>query len=131
MSAIDCPRCGRVWYDDDVKAGSKRLCAECVRKLKERRRRPWRLDAFAITTITLCVVSVLFIALTALWPTILGVLLLGYGLVLLTGGLLGLGLFTGWWYRDQEDTDWSVARWGQMLALMGGACAMASYFALR
>ncbi|MCI0351598.1 MAG: hypothetical protein L0Z53_19420 [Acidobacteriales bacterium] len=131
MLAVECPRCGRVWYSDEEDAGSKRLCVDCVRQLKERHGRPFQIDAFVIVTAVLIIVDVLFITLAVIWRGIVAKFLLGYGAVLLVGGLIGLLVVTPWWYRSPEEVDWRLARWPQMLALVGGACVLAAYFALR
>jgi hypothetical protein len=126
MIEVKCPRCEREWYTEKHKGGRVRLCSDCADELRSHGRSPFRIDAFMIATAGFLGVNVIFILLTFLRPDAYGDALRAYGAVLfLIGSVVS---WTVWWFSsDGTSSDWTLARWPVMVALMGLSCILA-YF---
>ncbi len=135
MIEIKCPRCEQYWYDKDEEEGRVRLCERCADHLRHKRARRGEIDIlFIVAAGVLLFIDLFLIALTALEPTLFAKVLLGYGCLQLTGGMIALS----WLGFSQEegraaylswftyDTNWKFGRWPLLAALSGMVCVLAS-----
>jgi hypothetical protein len=123
---IRCPHCLQYWYSDEEDAGRVRLCPDCADRLRRGRGpRSEPAGPFLFAVAGLLAADVILIALTALWPRVFGVVLASFGSVLLLIGLAGLRRTVS--RGHIAETDWSLARWPLVFALVGAAALLAFF----
>ena len=124
MIEIKCPRCEVYWYSDDAEGGAVRLCTKCAEQLRGKRWTPPHFDApFFIAAGLFLLVDAVLILPTALWPTVFGIPVLIYGLVLF---VVGLRIMRYLMPGHARDADWTEVRWPALAVLAGLACIMAA-----
>jgi hypothetical protein len=135
MIEIQCPRCGQYWYHNDKEGGRVRLCSRCLDHLQYKRRQRGLIDLpFLIVAALLLSIDLFLIALSVMKPALFAKVMLVYGCLQLSAGVIGLS----WLGFNKEegraaylasftyDTDWKHGRWLLIIALSGLVCILSA-----
>jgi hypothetical protein len=143
MNSVKCPRCLQVWYSDDERDGSERLCTGCISDLRaagrdsrheygnplQKKRGAFALDFFLIYVLSLTGMDALLIGLAYYFPEPFVVILLIYAFILFGIGAIAFRWLASdfWsWSGGLQDVDWHLAKWPGIAILAGLVCFLAA-----
>lgn len=135
MVEVECPRCGQYWYANEVQRGRARLCERCAGHLRHKRAKRGLIDIpFLIAAVMLLLLDLIWIALSALEPSLFPKIMLAYGGLLCFGGLTALSWlgfsrdegFAAYFSSFTYDTNWQLGRWALLSAISGLICVFAA-----